>query len=474
MLSWQWSIAASHPVAVRCAGREESRRQCPGYKDEFDIVFRNETQATEKRARKTLNTKRQGILDDNEPDFATSLGDNSNMQETSSSRLAMMLSTSEALSVPIEQQAPCFFVTNFILPSSDTRGTGTGHFDYLAPLMKTAGLDSPLSIAFQAVAMAALANRPNSRGRGLLPKAMGQYAKALKATNLALQNPAQQKSDQTLAAILMLGFFETVLTQSNSAQAWYSHADGAIQVVRMRDYRTAPEYSTESRLCQDLITDTIASIPFFLGWRVGQGGDLTAGEPSNGDARSKNFLSPSSVDAYFAMWPLFSISATDSITDLQRAWVKGRLVFIGEVIGLSHAKVLSGLRLPSMIIRRDNMGHAAPTPEMLAAAVTRGVYAPNSHSHGASNPPTNEETTPQSPFNPASFPSAGPGTSQNNDGAANPAQGQGQPLYTLNPLQQRQAMQKEAYEKERASLLKKASNSQGDAVEMLAAKFLAV
>lgn len=120
----------------------------------------------------------------------------------------MMLSTSQALSVPIEQQAPCFFVTNFILPSSDTRGTGTGFFDYLAPLMKTAGLDSTLSVAFQAVAMAALANRPNSRGRGLLPKAMGQYAKALKATNLALQNPAQQKSDQTLASILMLGFFE--------------------------------------------------------------------------------------------------------------------------------------------------------------------------------------------------------------------------------------------------------------------------
>lgn len=112
------------------------------------------------------------------------------------------------------------------------------------------------------------------------------------------------------------------------------------------DYRTAPEYSTESRLCHDLITDTIASIPFFLGWRVGQGGDLTTGEP-NGAARSKNFASPSSVAAFFAIWPLFCISGTDSITDLQRAWVKGRLVFIAEVIGLSHAKVLSGVCLIS-------------------------------------------------------------------------------------------------------------------------------
>ncbi|TVY36406.1 White-opaque regulator [Lachnellula occidentalis] len=541
------------PTCLQC---QKSRRQCPGYKDEFDLVFRNETQATEKRATKPLHTKRHGILADHQADYATNIGESSNMQDTSSSRLAMLLSTSQALSVPIEQQAPCFFVTNFILPLSDT-GSGPGHFAYLAPLMKTAGPNSTLSVAFQAVAMAALANRPNSRGRGLLPKAMGQYAKALKATNLALQNPAQQKTDQTLASILMLGFFETVLAQSNSAQAWYSHVDGAIQVVRMRgkkqlrtkigrsmfrvvrnqmtvncmstskvpaggadwwctdspeedfivrlniavatlrseihhalaDWPRTPEYfqkttefirrarvmekHTESRLCHDLVTDTIASIPFFLGWRVGQGCDLTAGEPLTAD-RSKNFVSPSSVAAFFVIWPLFSISATDSITDLQRAWVKGRLVFIAEVVGLSHAKVLSGfqLRLPSMTIRRDNMGHASPTPEMLAAAVTRGVYTHASHS-SPSISPTDENITSPSPFNPASYSFSSAGSnSQSNDGAAN--LGQGQPLYTLNPLQQRQAMQKEAYERERASLLKKASNSQGDAVEKLAAKFLAV
>jgi hypothetical protein len=75
-------------------------------------------------------------------------------------------------------------------------------------MIRTEAPDSQLSIAFSAVAMASLANRPNSRGRGLMPQAVAQYTKALKATNLALQNPAQQKSDQTLAAILMLTFFE--------------------------------------------------------------------------------------------------------------------------------------------------------------------------------------------------------------------------------------------------------------------------
>jgi hypothetical protein len=39
-------------------------------------------------------------------------------------------------------------------------------------------------------------------------QAIAQYAKALKAINLALQNPAQQKSDATLASIILMGFFE--------------------------------------------------------------------------------------------------------------------------------------------------------------------------------------------------------------------------------------------------------------------------
>jgi hypothetical protein len=46
--------------------------------------------------------------------------------------------------------------------------------------------------------------------------------------------------------------------------------------------------------------------------------------------------------------------------------------------------------------------------------------------------------------------------------------------YTLNPLQQREAMQREAWEKERNSLLKKASNSGGDSVERLVTAYLAV
>lgn len=110
------------------------------------------------------------------------------------------------ISTPIEVQAPSFFVNNFVIaPQFESRG----YFDFLLPMLKSESPESHLQLAFNAVAMASLANRPNTRGhRQLFGQAVSQYTKALKATNLALQSAVHQKTDATLAAILMLGFFE--------------------------------------------------------------------------------------------------------------------------------------------------------------------------------------------------------------------------------------------------------------------------
>jgi hypothetical protein len=110
-----------------------------------------------------------------------------------------------ALSVPVDVQAPCYFMSNFVMTS---QSTGPGYFDFLMPLVKSESPDSHFSLAFSAVALASLAKRPSARGTPLFVEAVGLYTKALKAINIALQTPAHQKTDQTLAAILMLGFFE--------------------------------------------------------------------------------------------------------------------------------------------------------------------------------------------------------------------------------------------------------------------------
>jgi len=107
--------------------------------------------------------------------------------------------------ISVEEQAPCFFVSSYVV---GTDHSPRGHFDFLLPMMKNEPADSHLSTAFSAVALASLANRPHSKSRQLYNQAVLRYSQALKATNLALQDPAHQKSDQTLASVLMLGFYE--------------------------------------------------------------------------------------------------------------------------------------------------------------------------------------------------------------------------------------------------------------------------
>jgi hypothetical protein len=110
-----------------------------------------------------------------------------------------------ALKVPVDEQAPCYFMSNYVITP---RFAARGYFDFLMPMLKSENADSPIALAFSAVALASLAGRPVGRGTRWFGDSCLQYTKALKAVNLALQHPVQQKADSTLAAIIMLSFFE--------------------------------------------------------------------------------------------------------------------------------------------------------------------------------------------------------------------------------------------------------------------------
>ncbi len=109
------------------------------------------------------------------------------------------------------------------------------------------------------------------------------------------------------------------------------------------DYRTTPEYAQAVRLSVDLITDVIASTPYHLGWRVGQGGVLKSGSFSSFMSGDSGATSAKAIGGFFMMWPLFCITNMDYISDSQRVWAKGRLMFVSEFLGLNHAKVLSNV-----------------------------------------------------------------------------------------------------------------------------------
>jgi len=111
-----------------------------------------------------------------------------------------------ALSQSPEQHASCYFMSNFVLVPR--RGNGRGYMDYLVPLLKTESPSSTFVHAFQACAFASMGNRVLSNGIDLNERGLSEYTKALAATHVALKDPELSKADGTLAAVLLLGFFE--------------------------------------------------------------------------------------------------------------------------------------------------------------------------------------------------------------------------------------------------------------------------
>lgn len=118
--------------------------------------------------------------------------------------LADRTSLASSPTIQVEQLVFHYFLSNFVLlPGIEGR---RGFLDFLLPLLRNEPPDSHLSVSFKAVALAAFGNRPNSKK--LLVQASSEYSRALSSTNTALANPVMQKSDQTLAAVLLLGLFE--------------------------------------------------------------------------------------------------------------------------------------------------------------------------------------------------------------------------------------------------------------------------
>jgi hypothetical protein len=204
---------------------EKSKRQCAGYKTEFDILHRNEV------PRLAAKMRRRGVIVESLPDGTSASSAASSSTASLSPPAAVSSSRHQSLSgassaaqaatttdlirrepptppttliVPVRQQASCYFASNFIL--MPLGGPDCGFLEYVVPLIDKQPAGSPLRHAFDACALAALGNRKKSSQLGEL--ALREHTNALARTHLALSNPAEWKKDSTLAAILLMSIYE--------------------------------------------------------------------------------------------------------------------------------------------------------------------------------------------------------------------------------------------------------------------------
>ncbi|KAG8158387.1 hypothetical protein KVR01_011509 [Diaporthe batatas] len=268
----------TRPVCNQCI---KSRRHCSGYRSDFDILHRDETQATAARAKKAAAKKaakraaEEGgfvITFDTAQDMnsgnkagsssrknsAAHLGadhGSSSSQSSSpttssptsavpgpSSRPNAYASPLEVVSfpaaapaIPLDQRASHFFAWNFIMVPGQ-RGRNSGHLDYLLPLLNSQNRpDSAFQLAYSAVALAAMGNRLKGDSTDLVELSYMQHSRALAAIARALQDPVESKHDGTLATVLLLSLFEKITAAKEvGLLAWRTHIEGAMHLVRSR------------------------------------------------------------------------------------------------------------------------------------------------------------------------------------------------------------------------------------------------
>lgn len=134
--------------------------------------------------------------------------------------------------IPIEELTSCHFVANFILVPQ-LQGM-RGFFQFVAPLLSIKHDFPHFRYAFEACSVASLNNRLG-RKNDMEATALGSYTRALTATRKALRDPKMIKHDATLAAVLLLGLYETITANFLGTMAWGSHIDGAVQLLKSRN-----------------------------------------------------------------------------------------------------------------------------------------------------------------------------------------------------------------------------------------------
>jgi hypothetical protein len=218
---------------MRC---QKSRRDCPGYRDSFEINFygskwtpptanggrfdRNSPTTLDNRNRfsSSLNTSPKSMREHSTSPRstivrarATSLGNlssfsNAMMINTPTMTMETLSPTSIpwSLTTPLENQASCFFLSNYVLlPTSSTE---RGYLDFLVPLLKKTVPQDPIALAFSAISLAAFGNRPGSGG--VSPLSGQYYLQALNKITASIQNPKQAVEDSVLGSVILLSFFE--------------------------------------------------------------------------------------------------------------------------------------------------------------------------------------------------------------------------------------------------------------------------
>ncbi|KAM3425184.1 hypothetical protein BST61_g7143 [Cercospora zeina] len=246
------------PACTRCI---KLKKTCGGYRDVSQLQIQDESQSVILKANRQkprtpttpepaalFRTKHDHGIASPGPSVVTTPPNEEWCPKDACLPLLHHDATSPAVVVfdatePEEGVAPRgYFPTFTMKPSPGDLGTTyffsqftaeSGHWPFLRNYEKRASLNPVLDYAIKACGLAALNNVHGiDMGRSYSLKL---YAQALGMLNTALRDARQSKTDDSLIAVSMLGYFENITCDSRqSIESWKAHIRGATQLLRLR------------------------------------------------------------------------------------------------------------------------------------------------------------------------------------------------------------------------------------------------
>jgi hypothetical protein len=176
------------------------REACPGYRDEWDLVFRDQTDHTIKRTKEKRARS------------ATAAGAN----DTSPTR---------GLNPSPDEIGINYFLRNFVIGS---QSSSRGYLNYIPSVYVNDGEHPTLVASLAAVGLVALAN--STQQPELASHARAKYLEAIHNINTALASPSESVKDSTLMSVISLGLFE----HASGFETWVRYVEGAAALVVAR------------------------------------------------------------------------------------------------------------------------------------------------------------------------------------------------------------------------------------------------
>ncbi len=237
------------PSCERCV---KLNKICSGYRDTTSLQIQDETKAVKQRAeRQKAKTQAPkavipvGLL-------TPELTDGSSNESTPSATSLdldldsdLMDEDDEPIFIPSDTifGAVDMSLASLILPPKPKpddvatnyfihQFTANNHWQFLRGYNNTV-TDPCVELAIKACGMAALDNVEHISRGGEYARSM--YAQALGLLNDQLRDPQRSKTDASLIAVSMLGYYENLVCDGReSIQSWKAHIKGATQLLRLR------------------------------------------------------------------------------------------------------------------------------------------------------------------------------------------------------------------------------------------------